>query len=103
MKKHGVKVKLKSYDKSLLKNCIKRIFTIAKSTDSSVVGPVPLPLHIKKFTILSSPHVDKKTRDQYEIRKYKRLIIIPDPKEKTLDLLMKIDFIAGIDVRISII
>jgi small subunit ribosomal protein S10 len=73
----------------------------AKRTGASVAGPVPLPTKINKFTVLRSPHVDKKSREQFEIRTHKRLLDIIDPTQQTLDALMKLDLSAGVDVEIK--
>ena len=73
----------------------------AKRTGASVAGPVPLPTKINKFTVLRSPHVDKKSREQFEIRTHKRLLDILEPTQQTLDALMKLDLSAGVDVEIK--
>jgi len=73
----------------------------AKRTGANVAGPIPLPTKINKFTVLRSPHVDKKSREQFEIRTHKRLLDILDPTQQTLDALMKLDLSAGVDVEIK--
>ncbi len=80
----------------------REIVQTAKSTGAQIKGPVPLPVEIKKFTVLTSPHVNKDARDQYELRTHKRLVIIVHPTEKTVDALMKLDLAAGVDVQISL-
>ena len=73
----------------------------AKRTGANIAGPVPLPTKINKFTVLRSPHVDKKSREQFEIRTHKRLLDILEPTQQTLDALMKLDLSAGVDVEIK--
>ena len=102
-KKQKVKIKLKSYDSNIIVKSAQAMVSVIKKTKVKVRGPIPLPVYIKKFTILTSPHVDKKSRDQYEIREYKRLIIIISPTEKILNLLMKFKLSASVDAKISII
>ncbi len=97
-----IKIRLKSFDHKLIDKSAKEIVETAKRTGARINGPVPMPTHIERFTILISPHVNKNARDQYEIRTHKRLIIIIDPTEKTVDALMKLDLAAGVDVRISV-
>ncbi len=80
----------------------KEIVETAKRTGAQVCGPVPLPTRLERFTILISPHVDKNARDQYEIPTHKRLIIIVEPTDKTVDALMKLDLAAGVDVQIAV-
>ena len=100
--KQQIKIKLKSYDYKLIDNSTKEIVEAAKKTGSIIKGPIPIPTDIQRFTILTSPHADKNARDQYEIRTHKRLIIIGDTTEKTIDSLMKLDLSAGVDVQISV-
>ncbi|MCB1711763.1 MAG: 30S ribosomal protein S10 [Candidatus Riesia sp.] len=97
-----IRIKLKSYDHAIIDQATKEILETAKKTGASINGPIPLPTHIERFTILVSPHVDKNARDQYEIRTHKRLIIIIDPNYKTINALMRLDLSAGVDVRISV-
>lgn len=98
-----IKIKLRSYDNKMIDISIKEIIETAKKTGAKIVGPIPMPTYIERFTILISPHVDKKARDQYEIRTHKRLIIIEEPTDKTINSLMKLDLSAGVDVKISVI
>jgi small subunit ribosomal protein S10 len=92
---------LKAYDHRLLDQSAGEIVDTAKRTGASVAGPVPLPTKINKFTVLRSPHVDKKSREQFEIRTHKRLLDILEPTQQTLDALMKLDLSAGVDVEIK--
>jgi small subunit ribosomal protein S10 len=97
-----IRIRLKSYDHKLIDKSAKEIVDTAKRTGAQVKGPVPMPTHNERFTILISPHVDKHARDQYEIRTHKRLVIIVEPTDKTVDALMKLDLAAGVDVQISV-
>lgn len=97
-----IKIKLKSYDHKVIDQSTKEIVDTAKKTGARISGPIPLPTHIERFTILTSPHVDKNARDQYEIRTHKRLIVIVEPTDKTVNALMKLDLSAGVDIKISV-
>ncbi len=97
-----IRIRLKSYDHKLIDQSSKEIVETAKRTGASVHGPVPMPTHKERFTILISPHANKNARDQYEIRTHKRLVIIVEPTDKTVDALMKLDLAAGVDVQISV-
>ena len=97
-----IKIKLKSFDYKLIDKSTKEIVDTAKRTGARVNGPIPIPTNIERFTILISPHANKDARDQYEIKTHKRLIIISDPNDKTVDALMKLDLAAGVDVQISV-
>ena len=97
-----IKIRLKAYDHKLIDKSSLEIVETAKRTGAQIRGPIPLPTHIEKMTILISPHVDKDARDQYEMRTHKRLLIIVDPTEKTVDALMKLDLAAGVDVQIAV-
>jgi small subunit ribosomal protein S10 len=96
-----IRIRLKAYDHRLLDQSTGEIVETAKRTGASVAGPVPLPTKINKFTVLRSPHVDKKSREQFEIRTHKRLLDILEPTQQTLDALMKLDLSAGVDVEIK--
>ena len=96
-----IRIRLKAYDYKLLDQSAGEIVDTAKRTGASVAGPVPLPTKINKFTVLRSPHVDKKSREQFEIRTHKRLLDILEPTAQTLDALMKLDLSAGVDVEIK--
>jgi small subunit ribosomal protein S10 len=100
--KQRIRIRLKAFDHKLIEQSAKEIVDTAKRTGSQICGPIPLPTKIEKFTILTSPHVDKDARDQYEIRTHKRLIDIISPTDKTVDALMKLDLAAGVDVVISV-
>jgi small subunit ribosomal protein S10 len=97
-----IRVSLKSYDYKLLDKSVGEIVDTVKRTGATVAGPVPLPTKINKFCVLRSPHVDKKSREQFEIRTHKRLIDILEPTQQTVDALMKLDLAAGIDVEIKL-
>ena len=101
-KKQQIRIRLKAFDHRLIDQSTREIVETAKRTGARVKGPIPLPVKIERFTILISPHVNKDARDQYEIRTHKRLVIILDPSEKTVDALMKLDLSAGVDVQISL-
>ena len=96
-----IRIRLKAYDHRLLDQSASEIVDTAKRTGANVAGPVPLPTKINKFTVLRSPHVDKKSREQFEIRTHKRLLDILEPTQQTLDALMKLDLSAGVDVEIK--
>lgn len=95
-----IRIRLKAYDAKLLDQSAGEIVETAKRTGATVAGPIPLPTRINKFTVLRSPHVDKKSREQFEIRTHKRLLDILHPTQQTLDALMKLDLSAGVDVEI---
>ena len=97
-----IRIKLKSYDHSLVDNSSEKIVKTVKRTGAVVKGPIPMPVRKRQTTILISPHKDKDARDQYEIRTYKRIMDIIKPTEKTVDALMKLDLSAGVDVQISL-
>ena len=97
-----IRIRLKAYDYKLLDQSAGEIVETAKRTGAKVAGPIPLPTRINKFTVLRSPHVDKKSREQFEIRTHKRLIDIFEPTPQTVDALMKLDLSAGVDVEIKL-
>jgi len=97
-----IRVCLKSYDYKLLDKSVQEIVDTVKRTGANVAGPIPLPTQVNKFCVLRSPHVDKKSREQFEIRTHKRLLDILDPTQQTVDALMKLDLAAGIDVEIKL-
>ena len=97
-----IRIKLKAYDHRLLDQSVKEIVDTAQRTGARIAGPMPLPTQINKYTILRSPHVDKKSREQFEIRTHKRLIDIYDPTSDTVDALMKLELAAGVDVEIKL-
>ncbi len=97
-----IRIRLKAFDHKLIDGSTKEIVDTAKRTGAQVKGPIPLPTRKERFTVLTSPHVNKDARDQYEIRTHKRLIDIVEPTDKTVDALMKLDLAAGVDVQISL-
>ena len=98
-----IRIKLKSFDCKLLDNAARGIVGTVKRTGASVGGPIPLLREIKRFTVNRSPHVNKKSRDQYEIRHSKRLIVIKHATSRTVDALMQVDLPAGVEVEIKLI
>ena len=96
-----IRIRLKAYDHRLLDQSASEIVETAKSTGARVAGPIPLPTRINKFTVLRGPHVDKKSREQFEIRTHKRLLDILEPNQQTLEALMKLDLSAGVEVEIK--
>ncbi|HOW16964.1 MAG TPA: 30S ribosomal protein S10 [bacterium] len=97
-----IRIKLKAFDHKLLDQSTKEIVDTAKRTGAKVAGPIPLPVAIERYTVLRSPHIDKKSREQFEIRTHKRMIDILEPTQQTVDALMKLDLSAGIDVEIKL-
>jgi small subunit ribosomal protein S10 len=95
-----IRIRLKAYDHKLLDQSTGEIVETCKRTGARVVGPIPLPTKINKYCVLRSPHGDKKSREQFEIRTHKRLLDIVEPTQQTLDALMKLDLSAGVDVEI---
>ncbi|MCZ7685781.1 MAG: 30S ribosomal protein S10 [Sandaracinaceae bacterium] len=96
-----IRIRLKAYDHRLLDQSASEIVETAKRTGARVAGPIPLPTRISKFTVLRGPHVDKKSREQFEIRTHKRLLDILEPNQQTLEALMKLDLSAGVEVEIK--
>lgn len=101
MKNNRLRIKLRAYDFSILDKSVLEIVQTAKNTGARVAGPIPLPTEINKFTVLRGPHVNKKAREQFEMRTHKRLVDIIDPTQQTVDSLMKLDLSAGVDVEIK--
>lgn len=97
-----IRIRLKAYDYRLLDQSVSEIVETARETGARVAGPIPLPTVINKYCVLRGPHVDKKSREQFEIRTHKRLIDILDPTQQTVDALMKLDLSAGVDVEIKL-
>ena len=97
-----IRIRLKAFDHKLIDRSTKEIVNTAKRTGARIIGPIPLPTKIERYTVLISPHVNKDARDQYEIRTHKRLVDIMQPTDKTVDALMKLDLAAGVDVQISV-
>jgi small subunit ribosomal protein S10 len=96
-----IRIRLKAYDHKLLDQSAREIADTARRTGAQVAGPIPLPTKINKYTVLRGPFVDKKSREQFEIRTHKRLLDILEPNKQTLDALMKLDLSAGVDVEIK--
>ncbi len=101
MENQRIRIKLKSFDYRLLDESVKEIVETAKRTGARIRGPIPLPTRIERFTVLRSPHVDKKSREQFEIRTHRRLVEIVEPTSQTVDALMRLDLSAGVDVEIK--
>ena len=101
MKTVRLRIKLRAYDHKVLDSSVEEIVSAAKETGAKIAGPIPLPTEINKFTVLRSPHVDKKSREQFEMRTHKRLVDILDPTQQTVDSLMKLDLSSGVDVEIK--
>ena len=102
MQNQNIRIKLQAFDYRVLDVSTKEILSTAQPTGASVRGPIPLPNKIEKYTVLRGPHVDKKSREQFEIRTHKRLLDIIDPTPQTVDALMKLDLAAGVDVEIKL-
>jgi len=102
MSDQKIKIKLKAYDHKLLDRSVSEIVETTRRTGAKVVGPIPLPTMKNKWTVLRSPHVDKKSREQFEIRTHKRILEILEPTPQTVDALMKLDLAAGVDVQIKL-
>ena len=97
-----IRINLNAFDYRLLDSSVQEIVDTAKRTGAKIAGPVPLPTRITKYTVLRSPHVDKKSREQFEMRRHKRLVDIVDPTQKTLDALKELDLPAGVHVEIKL-
>ena len=101
-KQQKIRIRLKAYDHKALDQSAVKIVDTAKKTGAMVSGPIPLPTEIKKFCVLSSPHVNKDARDQYEVRTHKRLIDIVNPTQKTMEALMQLNLPSGVDIQIKL-
>ena len=97
----NIKIRMEAYDHEVVDKSAADIVDTAKRTGARVAGPIPLPTRIERYTVLRSPHIDKKSREQFEIRTHKRLLDILEPTQQTLDALMKLDLSAGVDVEIK--
>jgi small subunit ribosomal protein S10 len=97
-----IRIKLKSFDHRILDKSVVSIVNTAKETGAKVVGPIPLPTKISRWTVLRSPHIDKNSREQFEIRIHKRLIEILEPTQQTIDALMQLELPAGVEVEIKV-
>ncbi len=102
MTNQKIKIKLKAYDHKLLDWSVGEIVETTKRTGARVVGPIPLPTVRNRWTVLRSPHVDKKSREQFEIRTHKRILEILEPTPQTVDALMKLDLSGGVDIEIKL-
>lgn len=101
MKKQRIRLTLRSYDHRLLDKAVKQIVLTAKRTGSQLMGPVPMPNKRRCFTVLRSPHIDKKSREQFELTTHRRILDIVSPSDKTMDALMKLNISSGVDVEIK--
>ena len=97
-----IRIRLKAFDHKLLDQSVSQIVETARRSGARVIGPIPLPTEINKFCVLRSPHIDKKSREQFEIRTHKRLLDIIEPTQQTVDSLMKLELSSGIDVEIKL-
>ena len=102
MANQNIRIRLKAFDHRVLDQTTLEIVNTAKRTGAQVKGPIPLPTRIERFTVLRSPHIDKKSREQFESRTHKRLIDIVEPTPQTVEALMKLDLASGVDVEIKI-
>jgi len=102
MARQKIRIRLKAYDHKLLDQSAHEIVETAKRTGAGVAGPIPLPTKISRYTVLKGPFVDKKSREQFEVRTHKRLLDILEPTQQTLDALMKLDLSAGVNVEIKV-
>ena len=100
--KMRIRIKLKAFDHRILDQSAVQIVEAAERTGAAVVGPVPLPTSIKRFTVIRSPHIDKDSREQFEMRTHKRLIDIMEPTSKTIDQLTRLNLPAGVDIEIKL-
>ncbi|MBP9708812.1 MAG: 30S ribosomal protein S10 [Oligoflexales bacterium] len=102
MENQKIRIRLSGYDYRLIDQSAAEIVERAKRTGARIAGPIPLPTKINRYTVLRSPHVDKKSREQFEVRTHKRLLDILQPKQQTVDALMKLDLASGVDVEIKL-
>jgi small subunit ribosomal protein S10 len=102
MEQQKIRIKLKAYDYRILDASVSEIVETARRTGARVCGPIPLPTRRSVYTVLRSPHIDKKSREQFEIRIHKRMLEIVEPTPQTVDALMKLDLSAGVDVEIKL-
>lgn len=101
MENQNIRIRLKAFDHRLLDQSVREIVNTAKRTGAQVRGPIPLPTKIERFTVLRSPHIDKKSREQFELTTHKRIMDIVSPAEQTMEALMKLNISAGVDVEIQ--
>jgi len=102
MDSQNIRIRLKAFDHRVLDQSTSEIVNTARRTGAEVRGPIPLPTRIERYTVLRSPHIDKKSREQFEMRTHKRLLDIIDPTPQTVDALMKLELAAGVDVEIKL-
>ena len=102
MDTQNIRIRLKAFDHRVLDQSVREIVGTAKRTGARVRGPIPLPNRIERFTVNRGPHVDKKSREQFEVRTHKRLLDIVNPTPQTVDALMKLDLASGVDVEIKL-
>lgn len=102
MAREKIRIRLKAYDHRVLDQSARRIVEAAESTGAIIVGPVPLPTKVEKYTVIRSPFIDKDSREQFEIRTHKRLIDVVEPGSKTIDTLMRLNLPAGVDIEIKL-
>ena len=102
MPQQKLRIRLKAYDHRILDQSAEQIVEAAERTGAIVAGPIPLPTHIKKFTVIRSPFIDKDSREQFEIRTHKRIIDIENPSSRTVDTLMRLQLPAGVDIEVKL-
>ncbi len=102
MARQKIRIRLKAYDHKILDQSAAQIVETAERTGAAVAGPIPLPTHVEKFCVIRSPHIDKDSREQFEMRTHKRLIDILEPTAKTVDALMRLNLPAGVDIQIRL-
>ena len=102
MDNQNIRIRLKAFDHRILDQSTSEIVNTARRTGAKIRGPIPLPTSLNRFTVLRGPHVDKKSREQFEMRTHKRLLDIVDPTPQTVDALMKLDLAAGVDVEMKL-
>ena len=102
LESQNIRIRLKAFDHRILDQAAGEIANTAKRTGASVRGPIPMPTQIEKYTVLRGPHIDKKSREQFETRTHKRLLDIVEPTPQTVDALMKLDLAAGVEVEIKL-
>jgi small subunit ribosomal protein S10 len=98
----NIKIRMEAYDHEVVDKSAADIVDTAKRTGARVAGPIPLPTRIERYTVLRSPHIDKKSREQFEIRTHKRILFISEPTAKTIDAISKLNLPAGVDIRIKV-
>ncbi len=102
MARQKIRIRLKGYDHRVLDQSVKQIVETAERTGAAVIGPIPLPTKIEKFTVMRATFIDKDSREQFEIRTHKRLIDVLEPSSKTIDTLMRLNLPAGVDIEIKL-